>query len=279
MSNTETAPTSGVTYWDYIQLDQLLSLQSPRTTAHDELLFIMVHQTFELWFRLAIYELRGAIAALESGNIQQGIALLKRVGVILRTAHAGFDPLMTMTQNGYAEFRDALRPASGFQSSQFRVMEILLGIRQVPSADDSAKEQFHWEVVAAQAGETFVNFMARYQQELQAIYDQARSNNLRTLMLRLTEEGTSKTGVDAYRYLGSHRSELPELAALADAGRDLQTALLDFRLSHHKVTVFTIGDAAGTSDAHTPVHSSCAGYLLNVIKEQSTIFPELEAGM
>lgn len=279
MNNTETAPTSGVTYWDYIQLDQLLSLQSPRTAAHDEPMFIMVHQAFEIWFRLAIYELRGAITALESGDTQRGIALLKRVGVILRAAHAGFDPLMTMTQNGYAEFRDALRPASGFQSSQFRVMEILLGIRQVPSADDTAKERFHWEVVAEQAGETFVNFMARYQQELQGIYDQARNNNLRTLMLRLTEEGTGKTGVEAYRHLSANRTQMPELAALADAGRELQAAMLEFRLSHHKVTVFTIGDAAGTSDAHTPVHSSCAAYLLNVIKDHSTIFPELEAGM
>lgn len=278
MTNTEPNSASGVTYWDYIQLDQLLSLQAPRTTAHDEPLFIMVHQTFELWFRLAIYELRGAIAALESGKIQQGIALLKRVSVILRTAHAGFDPLMTMTQQGYAEFRDALRPASGYQSSQFRVMEILLGIRQVPSAEDAQKERFYWEG-AVQTGETFTSFMARYHQELLAIYDDARNNNLRSLMLRLTEEGTGMKGVEAYRHLRAHRTELSDLAALADAGRDLQTALMDFRLSHHKVTVFTIGHAAGTSDAHTPVHSSCAGYLLNVIKEQSTIFPELEAGM
>lgn len=278
MTNDNPTSAPALTYWDYIQLDQLLSLQTPRTAAHDEPMFIMVHQTFELWFRLAIYELRGAIAALESRDMQRGIALLKRVSVILRTAHAGFDPLMTMTQHGYAEFRDALRPASGFQSSQFRVMEILLGIRQVPSAEDAEKERFYWEG-AVQAGETFVNFMARYHQELLAIYDEARTNNLRTLMLRLTEEGTGKKGVEAYRYLGTHRSELPELAALADAGRDLQAALLDFRLSHHKVTVFTIGHAAGTSDAHTPVHSSCAGYLLNVIKDQSTIFPELEGGM
>jgi len=276
MSTSDQSSSKPLTYWDYIKLDELLALQSPLTEAHDEMMFIMVHQTFELWFNLAINELRGALTALEGGNIQRGVDLLKRVAVILRTAHKGFDPLMTMSQQGYAEFRGALHPASGFQSSQFRIIEILLGIERTRGEQT---EKFYWEN-AVQAGSTFDNFVDKYYEELSRDYENARERNLRTLMLRLTEDGTGKTGADAYRHLVEHRGELPMLVALAEAGRDLQQALLDFRLSHHKVTVFTIGEhAAGTSDAHRPKHSSCAVYLLDVIKDHSTIFPELEEGM
>jgi tryptophan 2,3-dioxygenase len=266
-----------LTYWDYIHLDELLSLQHPRTTAHDELQFIMVHQAFELWFKLAINELRGALAALDAGQITQGTLLLQRVGVILRTALHGFDPLMTMTQQGYLEFRDELHPASGFQSSQFRVIEILLGIERVTSEDEEEEEKFYWQG-ALQAGETYTNFIERYHQELEQDYENAKTNNLRRAMLRLTEEGTGERGVDAYRKLFADPDHYPDLTALAAAGRDLQQAVMDFRLSHHKVTRFTIGaHAPGTSDSHAAKHPSCAAYLLNVVREHSTIFPELES--
>jgi tryptophan 2,3-dioxygenase len=266
-----------LTYWDYIRLDELLSLQHPRTTAHDELQFIMVHQTFELWFKLAINELRGALAALEANEIARGTALLKRVGVILRTALHGFDPLMTMTQQGYMEFRDDLHPASGFQSSQFRVLEILLGIERVSSQEEKEEEKFYWQG-ALQAGETYNNFIARYHEELVQNYEDAKENNLRRAMLRLTEQGTGSSGVDAYRKLFADRDRHPELMELAAAGRDLQQAVMDFRLSHHKVTRFTIGShTAGTSDSHAAKHPSCAAYLLDVVREHSTIFPELES--
>jgi tryptophan 2,3-dioxygenase len=266
-----------LTYWDYIRLDELLSLQHPRTTAHDELQFIMVHQAFELWFKLAINELRGALVALDSGQITQGTLLLPRVGVILRTALHGFDPLMTMTQQGYLEFRDELHPASGFQSSQFRVIEILLGIERVTSEDEKEEEKFYWQG-ALQAGETYTNFIERYHQELEQDYENAKTNNLRRAMLRLTEEGTGESGVDAYRKLFADPDHYPDLTALAAAGRDLQQAVMDFRLSHHKVTRFTIGThTPGTSDSHAAKHPSCAAYLLNVVREHSTIFPELES--
>ena len=266
-----------LTYWDYIRLDELLSLQHPRTTAHDELQFIMVHQAFELWFKLAINELRGALAALDAGHLMQGTQLLKRVGVILRTALHGFDPLMTMSQQGYLEFRDELHPASGFQSSQFRVIEILLGIERVTSEDEKAEEKFYWQE-ALQAGETYTNFIARYHDELLQNYEDAKKNNLRRVMLRLTEEATGGSGVDAYRRLFADRDSHPDLTALAAAGRDLQQAVMDFRLSHHKVTSFTIGaHTPGTSDSHAARHPSCAAYLLNVVREHSTIFPELES--
>jgi tryptophan 2,3-dioxygenase len=266
-----------LTYWDYIRLDELLSLQKPLTSAHDEMQFIMVHQTFELWFNLAINELRGALAALSGNDMQLGANLLKRVAVILRTALHGFEPLMTMSQQGYAEFRDALHPASGFQSSQFRVLEILLGIERVMSKEEEKQERFYWEG-AVQAGETFNNFMKKYHAQLVQDYEEAKEKNLRRVMLRLTEEATGKQGVEAYRHLFAHRTDFPLLVTLAETARDLQQAVMDFRLSHHKVTIFTIGaHAAGTSDSHKDPAPSCAAYLLGVIRDHSMIFPELEA--
>ncbi len=265
-----------LTYWDYIATDELLSLQRPLTTAHDEMQFIIVHQTFELWFKLAIYELGGALAALDANQTQHAADLLTRVASILRTSLNGFDPLVTMSQQGYAEFRDALHPASGFQSSQFRIIEILIGIERVTSPEDSSQERFYWEN-AVQAGSTFTNFMEKYGDSLAQSYEEAKNRNLRRAMLRVTEAATNRTGADAYRYLFQHREEFPALIILAEAARDLQQALLDFRLNHHKVTVFTVGaHAPGTSDAHAPSHPSCAAYLLGVIRERSLIFPEIE---
>jgi tryptophan 2,3-dioxygenase len=268
-----------LTYWDYIATDELMSLQKPLTDAHDELQFIIVHQTFELWFKLAIYEMRAAIEALDAGDVARGTRYLKRVASILRTSLMGFDPLMTMSQQGYAEFRDALHPASGFQSSQFRVIEILMGIERVTNAEEEEKERFYWEN-AVQAGVTFTHFMTKYHEDLVKSYEDVKKRNLRRVMLRLTEEATGKSGADAYRALFGNRDAYPELMALAETGRDLQQAMLDFRLHHHKVTVFTVGEhAPGTSDAHKPSHPSCAAYLLGVIRDRSTIFPELETAL
>lgn len=273
-NNQNGSEKKGVSYWEYVQLDELLSLQHPHTDAHDELQFVMVHQTFELWFKLAIYELRGAISRLETGELVQGINLLKRVSSILRSAVKGFDPLVTMSMQGYAEFRDALVPASGFQSVQFRLIELLLGFEP----EGEKEKKFYWEH-AVQTGETYHAFMGKYQDTLLKEYAALRGKTLRKVMLRLTEEATGKKGAEAYEDLLRRRNELPEYAALAEAGRDLQTALLDFRLGHHKVTVFTIGkDAAGTSDSHAEGHPSCAEYLLGVIRDRSVIFPELEEG-
>ncbi|MBS1912161.1 MAG: hypothetical protein JST22_09260 [Bacteroidetes bacterium] len=270
-------PPKPVTYWDYVGTDALLDLQKPLTDAHDEMQFIVVHQAFELWFKLAIYELRGAIAALDSSDVATGSRLLKRVSCILRTALLGFDPLITMTQQGYAEFRNALRPASGFQSAQFRMIEILIGIPRVTGSDGN--ERFYWES-AVQAGVTFTHFMEKYHQQLLAMYEETRDRSLRHVMLRVTEAATGHVGADAYRHLFNHRDQFHELTSLAETARDLQQAMLDFRLHHHKVTVFTVGEhAAGTSDAHTGNHPSCAGYLLGVIRDRSTLFPELEEAL
>jgi hypothetical protein len=159
------------------------------------------------------------------------------------------------------------------------VLEILLGIERVKSKEDEKEEKFYWEA-AVQTGETFTNFMRKYHEQLLQDYETARENNLRRLMLRLTEDATGGKGVEAYRRLFAERDRWPVLLSVAESARDLQQAVLDFRLSHHKVTVFTIGStAAGTSDSHKDPVPSCAAYLANVIREHSEIFPELEGAI
>jgi tryptophan 2,3-dioxygenase/ribonuclease HI len=111
-------------YAGYLRIDDLLRLQDPLTPeAHDELLFIVVHQSYELWFKLILHELASAREALEAGRPQGAIGPLKRTAAIERLLLGHLDVLETMGPDGFLEFRDPLAPASGFQSTQFRAIE------------------------------------------------------------------------------------------------------------------------------------------------------------
>jgi tryptophan 2,3-dioxygenase/ribonuclease HI len=120
------APQEGTEYAGYLRIDDLLTLQQPLTPeAHDELLFIIVHQSYELWFKLILHELRQAHAELSAGRPQGAIRPLKRTVAIERLLLDHLDVLETMGPEGFMEFRDPLAPASGFQSQQFREIEAL----------------------------------------------------------------------------------------------------------------------------------------------------------
>lgn len=111
-------------YAGYLRIDDLLRLQDPLTPeAHDELLFIVVHQSYELWFKLILHELASARESLEAGRPQGAIGPLKRTAAIDRLLLGHLDVLETMGPDGFLEFRDPLAPASGFQSTQFRAIE------------------------------------------------------------------------------------------------------------------------------------------------------------
>ena len=117
-------PAGGTEYSAYLLIDDLLGLQQPITPeAHDELLFIVVHQAYELWFKLMLHELARIEAELRAGRPQAAIPWLKRVVAIDRLLLAKLDVLETMGPEGFLEFRDPLAPASGFQSRQFRDIE------------------------------------------------------------------------------------------------------------------------------------------------------------
>lgn len=116
-------------YAGYLDLDTLLSAQHPRSNpAHpDELLFVIQHQTTELWLKLMVHELVGARGYLDADDLSRARKSLARVKHILRTVTEQWSVLATLTPSEYAEFRDVLGPASGFQSVQYRAVEFLLG--------------------------------------------------------------------------------------------------------------------------------------------------------
>jgi tryptophan 2,3-dioxygenase len=117
------------TYGDYLRLDRLLSAQEPRSQPehHDELLFIIQHQTSELWLKLLIHELTAARELVKQDQLEPSFKILTRAGHIQRMLFEQWSVLETLTPSEYLEFRSVLGPASGFQSFQYRAVEFLLG--------------------------------------------------------------------------------------------------------------------------------------------------------
>jgi tryptophan 2,3-dioxygenase len=115
-----------LTYTSYLALDEILGAQRPLSDEHDEMLFIVVHQVYELWFKQLLHELRHAKAKLEVGAGTHALHTLKRVLTILKVVVAQIDVLETMTPREFLSFRERLSSASGFQSRQFRDLEALL---------------------------------------------------------------------------------------------------------------------------------------------------------
>lgn len=118
-----------VTYGSYLKVDQLLSLQEPKSNpvAPDELLFIVTHQSYELWFRLVITELDRVIQLIQNRDLIPAFHLLERVSLVFKSLIQQLDVLETMTPVAFNQFRARLNPASGFQSWQFRELELLAG--------------------------------------------------------------------------------------------------------------------------------------------------------
>jgi tryptophan 2,3-dioxygenase len=118
-----------MSYGDYLQIDAILAAQHPLSAANDELLFIIQHQTSELWMKLAIHELDGARDAIAADRLDEAFKLLARVSRIFEQLNGAWDVLRTMTPSDYTEFRTALGQSSGFQSAQYRRIEYILGNR------------------------------------------------------------------------------------------------------------------------------------------------------
>jgi tryptophan 2,3-dioxygenase len=115
------------TYSTYLKIDDLTRLQDRLTGAHDELQFIIVHQVFELWFKLLLFELESLRDAIQRQDVHGAIHLLRRIHEIMKTLTAGINVIETMRPYDFLEFRSQLQPASGFQSRQFREIEIISG--------------------------------------------------------------------------------------------------------------------------------------------------------
>jgi tryptophan 2,3-dioxygenase len=116
-----------ITYSGYLQLDKILQAQAPLSSAHDEMLFVIQHQTSELWMKLAIHELNATCRLIAVDDMRPAFKTLSRVSRILEQLNSAWDVLRTMTPSEYTEFRGALGQSSGFQSWQYRMIEFLVG--------------------------------------------------------------------------------------------------------------------------------------------------------
>ena len=257
-----------LTYSSYLKLDQLLELQQPLSEGpeHDETLFIVIHQVYELWFKQILHELDYLAALFGEHSIERDLTpriryTLKRILTILKTMVAQVDILETMTPISFSSFRSRLETASGFQSPQFREVEFLLGHR------DRRKLRHHEEHPAAH----------------------------RRLLGRLEQPSIYQSFL---RYLGSCGYAIPEdaLAAAAEAppeGAEIRAALIriyreddrltqvcerlvdldeglqEWRYRHVKMVERTIGDKRGTGG------SAGAAYLKTTLSRP--VFPDLWA--
>jgi tryptophan 2,3-dioxygenase len=118
-----------MSYSDYLSLSSILEAQHPLSDAHDEMLFVIQHQTAELWMKLAIHELVAAREAIASDQLQKSFKMLSRVARIFEQLNSAWDVLRTMTPSEYTTFRDSLGQSSGFQSWQYRLIEFAVGNR------------------------------------------------------------------------------------------------------------------------------------------------------
>src|SRR6188472_4748976 len=123
------AQDPSVTYGSYLAIDELLALQRPRSAGpeHDEMLFIVIHQVYELWFKEILHELDQVMRRLDEGDAIRAQHTMKRILTILKVLVAQLDILETMTPMEFQSFRARLEAASGFQSDQFRQLEFVLG--------------------------------------------------------------------------------------------------------------------------------------------------------
>jgi len=129
LQGAETDFSDRMSYTDYLGLDAILSAQHLRTSAHDEMLFIIQHQVSELWMRLALHELGAARSAIAAGDVSAAFKMLARVARIFEQLNNAWDVLRTMTPSEYTRFRDGLGQSSGFQSWQYRLVEYTVGNR------------------------------------------------------------------------------------------------------------------------------------------------------
>jgi len=251
-------------YNSYLKIDELLSLQQPRTVPeeHDELLFITVHQVYELWFQQLLHELHKMAADFSDDRVFAALHTMRRCTRILNTLVDQLDVLETMKPTSFAAFRERLDSASGFQSMQFRRIEFFLGDKRpgVLSALPSDDPQLA-EARAALHAPTLIDHF----HELLAHHGVLVPAELTTR--DRTESNTSHPVVeDAVHWL---YTTSPDMAVLFDQMMDFDQALQDWRYRHLQLTRRVIGSKPGTHG------SDGASYLESTLFQP--VFPELWA--
>ena len=247
-----TATPAGMTYADYLALDRLLSAQKPLSDLHDEMLFIVIHQTKELWMKQMLHELELAISLVDQDLFAPAYKALSRVSRIQSVMTLSWDVLATLTPVDYTAFRHVLGTSSGFQSAQFRELEYRLGIKDPAYlghyADDS---QAHARLVAALEGESL------------------RDSSHSALERAGFDLGDRSVEAIAAAWLEVYRDadRWFDLYQLAEKLVDLDDALAGWRHKHVLTVERIIGNKPGTGG------SAGAAYLRSTLSKR--VFPEL----
>jgi tryptophan 2,3-dioxygenase len=257
-----TTPNPSVTYANYLQLDELLSLQQPRADGpeHDELLFIVIHQVYELWFKELLHELDRVAALLTGDQPHRAQHTLKRILTILKVLVAQLDILETMTPLEFLSFRSRLEAASGFQSDQFRQIEFVLGAKTESAmarfaAGSRARTALERRYREATLWDAFLHYLSREGYPVPAAH--------------LTRDVTAPVTpspeiqdilVDAYRKDAKTQGICERLV-------DLDEGFAEWRYRHVRMVERTIGVKPGTGG------SSGSAYLRTTLGQN--LFPDL----
>jgi tryptophan 2,3-dioxygenase len=238
---TERPGEPELTYARYLRLDQLLLLQRPLADPpeHDELLFIVIHQVYELWFKLLLHELDKIARDFAANDLFGAIATFKRARTVMKTLVGQLDILETMTPMSFSGFRSRLDTASGFQSVQFRELEFVLGLkraellrsfgREVPGYADLERRLHEPSLI-----DRFYDFLA---QRGVAIPPELRARDV--TLPAVPSEAVQEALCALYR-------AQPDVAILLELMTDFDEGLQEWRYRHVKLTERTIGNKPGT---------------------------------
>jgi tryptophan 2,3-dioxygenase len=229
-----------LTYASYLKLEALLDLQDPRSTPpeHDEMLFIVIHQVYELWFKELLHEIEKVKRDFTAGELYGAIHTFKRVRTIMKTLVQQLDIIETMTPMSFSAFRDRLDTASGFQSYQFRELEFAMGLKRP-------------EMLKHAVGPVAVAALERRLAERSVIdhfYDFLAHQGV-AIPRELREKPASSAALPnaaIQRALLGLYVTRPELAILFESMTDLDEGFQEWKYRHVKLVERTIGNKKGT---------------------------------
>ena len=240
-----------ITYISYLKVDELLELQQPESDGeHDEMLFIVIHQTYELWFKQMLHEIAELQRTLEAGKSHRSLAILGRVRTIMKTCVGQLDILETMTPLQFNTFRGRLQSSSGFQSAQFREFEAVLGRRDQAGAGAEKHTGMgmaeHLIPGSSARARVEAAMKRRSLWDSTLIYLESRGHKMpaevmnRDVSLGYTHhEGVQEVLLDV------HRNDA-EAAMICEALVDLDEGLQEWRYRHVKMVERTIGHKMGS---------------------------------
>jgi tryptophan 2,3-dioxygenase len=244
-------------YTSYLALEEILGAQRPKSDEHDEVLFIVVHQVYELWFKQLIHELRYLQRMLEEGNEARAGATFKRLLTILKLVVAQLDVIETMTPVQFLAFRERLEQSSGFQSGQFRELEAILGRR-----DPGVLEAYHEGSVDYEKVKAAMSRPSVYDSFLRYLADKGYEVPTERDVAQPVQESE-----DVQRaLLQVYRDDGPA-AQLAERMVDFDEGFMEWRYHHVKMVERTIGERPGTGG------SPGAAYLRTTLHQP--FFPDL----